>query len=173
MTARVLVAGVGNIFLNDDGFGVEVVRRLAAETLPDWVDVADYGIRGMHLAYDVTSRGDGLETMILVDAMARGEKPGTVSVLEVDPERPADYVLPSSPIDAHGMQPDVVLDLITLLGGKAGRVLVVGCEPAELEPEIGLTPAVAAAVPGAVEAVKGLIREHDGSDRRLNAGSEV
>ncbi|WP_279580938.1 hydrogenase maturation protease [Fodinicola feengrottensis] len=118
MTARVLVAGVGNIFLNDDGFGVEVVRRLAAETLPDWVDVADYGIRGMHLAYDVTSRGDGLETMILVDAMARGEKPGTVSVLEVDPERPADYVLPSSPIDAHGMQPDVVLDLITLLGGK-------------------------------------------------------
>src|SRR5215472_11988405 len=82
MTQRVLVAGVGNIFLGDDGFGVEVARRLARLDLPDWVAVGDYGISGMHLAYDLA---DGVETAILVDAMPRGGEPGTVYVVE--PER--------------------------------------------------------------------------------------
>ena len=73
MTGRVLIAGVGNIFLGDDGFGVEVARRLAAAELPDWAKVVDYGIRGMHLAYDLA---DGYESAILIDATARGGQPG-------------------------------------------------------------------------------------------------
>ena len=77
MTGQVLVAGVGNIFLGDDGFGVEVARRLATEDLPGWVQVADYGISGMHLAYDLA---DGYDAAILIDAAPRGDKPGTVSV---------------------------------------------------------------------------------------------
>ncbi len=82
MTGRVLVAGVGNIFLGDDGFGVEVAGRLAQADLPDWVRVADYGIRGMHLAYDLA---DGYETTILVDASPQGHEPGTVFVMELEP----------------------------------------------------------------------------------------
>ena len=81
MTSRMLVAGVGNIFLGDDGFGVEVARRLATEDLPEWVRVADYGISGMHLAYDLAN---GYETTILIDATSRGDEPGTIYVIELD-----------------------------------------------------------------------------------------
>jgi len=91
VTQRVLIAGVGNIFLGDDGFGVEVARRLAKLDLPDWVAVGDYGISGMHLAYDLA---DGVKTAILVDAMPRGGEPGTVYVVE--PERRAFGERPSS-----------------------------------------------------------------------------
>ena len=83
MTGRLLMAGVGNIFLGDDGFGVEVASRLAGAELPDWVRVADYGIRGMHLAYDLAS---GYDSAILIDATPRGGEPGTIYVIE--PERP-------------------------------------------------------------------------------------
>ena len=86
MSGRVLVAGIGNVFLGDDGFGVEVVRRLAAVSLPDGVDVADYGIRGVHLAYDLL---DGrYDTVVLVDALPLEEPPGTLAVLEADPAGP-------------------------------------------------------------------------------------
>ena len=84
MSQRVLIAGIGNIFLQDDGFGVEVVRRLAAESLPEWVRVADFGIRGVHLAYDMLD-GD-YDAAILVDAAPRGEEPGTVYLIEPDIE---------------------------------------------------------------------------------------
>ena len=83
MTDRVLVAGVGNIFLGDDGFGVEVARRLAFTEVPDGVRVADYGTSGMHLAYDIAG---GYETTILIDAAPRGGPPGTLTVLEAGPE---------------------------------------------------------------------------------------
>src|SRR5262245_40220154 len=115
MSARVLVAGVGNVFLGADGFGVEVITRLAATPLPDWVHVEDYGIRGMHLAYDLA--GSDYELTVLVDATSRGETPGTVYVVDLDlpedDERP-----PTGLLDAHGMQPDVVLGLVGLLGGS-------------------------------------------------------
>jgi hydrogenase maturation protease len=157
MTERTLIAGIGNIFLGDDGFGVEVARRLAAEELPGHVTVADYGISGMHLAYDLC---DGYDRAILIDATPRGAEPGTVYVIE--PELQAEPQL--ALLDAHGMQPDVVLGMIGTLGGNAGtpggntvRVLIVGCEPAISDPGIGLSEPVAAAVDNAVKAVLDLI----------------
>lgn len=147
MTQRVLVAGVGNIFLGDDGFGVEVARRLAKLDLPDWVAVGDYGISGMHLAYDLA---DGVETAVLVDAMPRGGEPGTVYVVE--PERPAMALL-----DGHGMQPDVVLGMLDTLGADVGRMFIVGCEPATAAPGMELSAPVAAAVDDAVRIVLELI----------------
>jgi hydrogenase maturation protease len=153
-----LVAGVGNVFLGDDGFGVEVARRLATTELPDWVKVADYGIRGMHLAYDLA--GGDYHTTVIVDATSRGDAPGTVYVVELDPAAEP----PASVLDAHGMQPDVVLGLVTVLGGDPGRVLLVGCEPAVLDHRMALSPPVAAAVDTAVGAVLDIIREHDGKE---------
>jgi hydrogenase maturation protease len=163
MTGRMLIAGVGNIFLGDDGFGVEVARRLAAADLPDGVRVADYGISGMHLAYDLA---EGYETTILVDAAPRGGEPGTVSVIEVDTrrtgatpdQRPAGLGGESPLLDAHGMQPDVVFSMLDLLGADAGRVLLVGCEPASTDEGIGLSEPVTAAVDEAVRVVLDLVR---------------
>ena len=156
MTPRTLIAGVGNIFLGDDGFGAEVARRLAEQDLPEHVTVADYGIAGLHLAYDLC---DGYDRAILIDATPRGEQPGTVYLIEPEqPEQPrADL------FDAHGMQPDVMLGLIgTLEGGDVRhvrdlRVLIVGCEPASSDPGIGLSEPVAAAVDDAVKVVLDLI----------------
>jgi hydrogenase maturation protease len=155
MTSRMLVAGVGNIFLGDDGFGVEVARRLAAEDLPGWVTVADYGISGLHLAYDLAS---GYETTILIDATSRGDDPGTIYVIELDHSQlpgTADPSARSGLLDAHGMQPDVVFGVLDML--EAGRVLLVGCEPASVDDGIGLSPPVSAAVAEAVLVVKNLI----------------
>jgi len=158
MTGRTLVACLGNIFLSDDGFGVEVARRLATQELPEGVRVTDYGIRGMHLAYDLA---EGFDTTILVDAMQRGDEPGTIYVVEPEPEpgpRAGDSPLAAmSLFDAHGMQPEVVLDMAGTLGTEAGQVLVVGCEPASLEEGIGLSPPVAAAVDEAVRVVTRLV----------------
>jgi hydrogenase maturation protease len=155
---KLLVAGVGNVFLGDDGFGVEVVRRLSTEDLPEWVRVVDYGIRGMHLAYDLA--GGDYHTTVLVDATGRGDEPGTVYVVELDPAAEP----PASVLDAHGMQPDVVLGLVRLLGGDPGRVLLVGCEPAVLDHRMALSPPVARAVATAVTAVLDVIREHRASE---------
>lgn len=149
---RVLVAGIGNVFLGDDAFGVEVVKRLATAGLPPEVQVADYGISGLHLAYELLS---GYETTILVDAAPRGGEPGTVYLIEPDGGGDGS----AGPLDAHGMQPDVVLHLLRALGGDAERVLVVGCEPECVEEGIGLSPRVAAAVPRAIELVTELVTE--------------
>jgi hydrogenase maturation protease len=149
----VLIAGAGNVFLGDDGFGVALARRLADEELPEGVLVGDYGISGMHLAYDLV---ECYERLILLDAMARGEQPGTVTVLEVDPADP-DFG-GDAPPDAHGMQPDAVLGLLRQLGGSVERILVVGCEPASLSDEMTLSPEVEAAVERTVPLVVDLAR---------------
>ena len=152
-----LVAGVGNIFLGDDGFGVEVARRLATEDLPEWVRVADYGISGMHLAYDLAN---GYESTILIDATSRGDDPGTIYVIELEHGQPAAAAgadAGSQLFDAHGMQPDVVFGVLDMLGAEAGQVLLVGCEPASVDYGIGLSPPVTAAVGEAVRVVKDLI----------------
>ncbi len=162
MKGRVLVAGVGNIFLGDDGFGVEVAARLAKCDLPDWVTVADYGISGMHLAYDLAS---GVDTAILVDAMPRGERPGTVSVIEPDVKPDlggANTAGAAAFFDGHGMQPDVVLGMLDTLGASVSKLLVVGCEPASVEYGIGLSEPVTAAVDHAVQAVLDLIEKLTG-----------
>lgn len=155
MTARVLVAGVGNVFLGDDGFGVEVARRLAARALPEDVRVADYGIRAVHLAYDL----DGYDALVLVDAHARGDEPGTLYVLE---PAAAGSSSPSPVMDAHGMTPDAVLGLFATLGGRLDRTLIVGCEPADCSEGMALTAAVAAAVEPAVVLVRDLLAELTG-----------
>ena len=155
MSGRVLVAGIGNIFLGDDGFGVEVVRRVANEPFPEGVRVVDFGIRGLHLAYELL---DGYDTAILVDAAPRGGTPGTVYVIE--PELAGDETpAGGSLLDAHGMEPVAVLGLLATLGGSVRRVLVVGCEPATIEEGIGLSEPVALAVDEAVRVVRELVAE--------------
>jgi hydrogenase maturation protease len=132
---------VGNVFLGDDGFGVEVARRLASETLPGWVRVGDFGIRGVHLAYELL---EGYEAAILVDASPRGEAPGTVYVIEPDLDgEPAPAVQDGSGVlvDAHGMEPDAVFALLKALGGEIPKLVVVGCEPAEVSERMGAQPA--------------------------------
>lgn len=147
---RVLVAGIGNVFLGDDGFGSEVARRLAAEPLPDGVSVTDYGIRGMHLAFDLL---DGYDSLVLVDALPHGAAPGDVTVLRVGQED-----LGSGEFDAHGMSPVAVLGSLGSLGGELPpRTFVVGCEPADVGEGIGLTPPVAAAIDTALSAIRVLI----------------
>ena len=117
---RILVAGIGNVFLGDDGFGVALAARLARRELPPGVDVVDFGIRGMDLAYAL---GDGYDAALLLDAAPRGAPPGTLSLIE--PEVEAGEVA----IDAHGMDPVKVLALSRALGGTPPRTLVIACEP--------------------------------------------
>ena len=145
MSARILVAGVGNIFFRDDGFGVEAARRLSRQTLPDGVTVADFGIRGLHLAFEIVS---GYDLVILIDAVARGGPPGTLYVLEPETEGSA-----GGP-DAHSMELKNVLAFVEQLGGHAPRMLIVGCEPSSMEPGIGLCETTE----GAVERAIGLVR---------------
>jgi hydrogenase maturation protease len=158
----VLVAGVGNVFLADDGFGVEVVRRFGAERQPSGVTVADFGIRGLHLAYEIL---DGYDTAILVDASPRGGAAGELVLLEVDPAdlppapTPDELVERGAVVDAHGMTPAEVLSMLRMLGGTPGRVLVLGCEPARVEEEIGLSEPVAAAVDAALVELRRLVAE--------------
>jgi len=126
-----MVAGIGNIVRGDDACGVELAHRLTSETVPDGVRVTDYGIRGMHLAYDLLDMAP--DTTILLDAVSRGGEPGTIYVLEIG-TGDVPGIEPSA-VDAHGMTPDAVLALLENLGGSAGRTLLCGCEPATPEDE--------------------------------------
>jgi hydrogenase maturation protease len=146
---RVLVAGIGNVFLGDDGFGCEVARRLRASALlPPHVDVVDAGIAGLHLAYKLL---DGYDLFIAVDAVARGDAPGTVYVLE-----PSVDDVPAARADAHSVDLPSVLATVRAMGGRLGRVVVVGCEPADVDERMGLSPAVEAAVEPAMRRVRQL-----------------
>jgi hydrogenase maturation protease len=152
---RTLVAGIGNVFLGDDGFGVEVVRRLALRALPEDVQVSDFGIRGFDLVYALL---DGYASVILVDTAPRGGPPGTLYVIE--PILDAEEATPS--LATHGMDPMRVLELARAMGGHVEQLVLVGCEPAVLAEEgecvVGLSPPVAAAVDSAVETIESLIR---------------
>ncbi|WP_374112089.1 hydrogenase maturation protease [Pseudonocardia sp. TRM90224] len=154
-----LVAGIGNVFNSDDGFGVEVVRALRAEGgLPADVEVVDTGIRGLDLAYQLL---DGYAALVIVDVTQRGGAPGTVYALEHDLDAPHEG---TAQLDGHGMHPAAVLDLLDGLAAAmgiaerpVGRVLVVGCEPAELGEGMGLSPPVSDAVATAVITVQELV----------------
>jgi hydrogenase maturation protease len=151
---RILVAGVGNIFLGDDAFGVEVAQRLARRAWPDGVRVADFGIRGLDLAYTLL---DGYEAVIIVDAAPRGGPPGTLYVIEAAAE-PAGAEA-AGLVEMHGMDPVKVLRLAAAMGAKVDRLLVVGCEPAtpgEAE-EMAMSGPVRAAVDEAVGLVESLV----------------
>ena len=160
---RTLVAGVGNVFQRDDAFGVEVVRVLAGRPWPEGVEIADFGIRGIHLAYELL---DGCDLLVLVDAAARGLDPGTVTVLEI---RPEDGPPPAAVMDAHGLAPDQVFAAIASLGARPGRTLLVACEPADVSAGIGLSDSVRDAIPHAVTTVGEILRQ-EGVHDDLPAG---
>jgi hydrogenase maturation protease len=151
----ILVAGIGNIFLGDDGFGVQVVQKLAGRSLPAGVVVKDFGIRGFDLAFAL----DTAKTIILIDAASRGEAPGTLFTIEPDLKN-LDY---DTVPDAHSMDPMQVLRLAKQLNVLPGRILLVGCEPASFGPEneghMGLSLLVQAAVDRAVDVIETLIAE--------------
>jgi hydrogenase maturation protease len=149
---RTLVAGLGNVFHGDDGVGVAVAEALAREHLPEGAIVSDFGIRGVHLAYELL---DGYDLVVIVDAVQRGGAPGTVHVIEHVPAEPGG----GDPLmDAHDMAPDEVLALVPALGGTLGRVVIVGCEVAAADPCAELSPAVRSAVPALVHQVLEIVR---------------
>ena len=169
MKQSVLVAGIGNIFLQDDGFGVEVAHRLGAEPLPEVLRVADFGIRGIHLAYELLEQQYDLT--VLVDALARGDKPGTLYLVEPDLENLQARGEVSA--DAHAMTPQHVFQLLKTLGGSPGRVLIVGCEPLETAEGIGLSEPVAGAVEEAVKLILDVVRRETGATAEADcAGKE-
>jgi hydrogenase maturation protease len=149
---RVLVAGVGNVFFGDDGFGVEVVRRLREEELPPGVDVVDFGVRSLHLAFELLGPPP-LELFVLVDSMARGGEPGTLYV--IDPDRDPHALV--GPPDAHAIDPSAVLASLSGLGGSLPPTRIVGCEPASLDHAMRLSPQVREAVLPAVRLVRRLV----------------
>jgi hydrogenase maturation protease len=155
--SKILVAGIGNIFLGDDAFGSEVARRLMHESLPAEVRVIDFGIRSYDLAYAMM---DGYDATILVDITSKGEPPGTVYLMEPDMSHldDSDQTIP----DPHSMNPVRVLQMLRTFGNSSGKLYLVGCEPAILEiedGEIGLSEAVAASVPQAIELIKSLVSD--------------
>ena len=169
MSKRILVAGIGNVFLGDDGFGVEVVKRLAGRGLPEDVEVVDFGIRGMDLIYALQ---DDYEVVVFVDAAPRGEKPGTLYLLEPEIEEDGEVML-----DTHGMDPVKVIKFARALGAKPSRTLVVGCEPQMLvsgeayeDMLMELSEPVRAAVEEAVRLVESLVEEISGEGNKVRPG---
>ncbi len=154
-TPRILVAGIGNIFLGDDAFGCEVVKRLAAKKLPRGVKVVDYGIRGLDLAYALI---DDCDAAILIDAVSRGGNPGTLYLLEPEIPEGDDTV-----VNGHGLDPVSVLKLVRSLGGQVKGLRLVACEPENLGTEeemvMGLSPAVESAVEPAADMVRNMVTQ--------------
>jgi hydrogenase maturation protease len=157
--SRILIAGIGNIFLGDDAFGSEVARRLQQQPLPEEVRVFDFGIRGFDLAYALLDGKDDLT--ILVDATPRGGTPGTLYTIEPDLSDLDELDAPAMSIEPHGMNPMKVLAMVKSMGGKFRRILLVGCEPEPLESEeegrMGLSEPVQAAVAEAVGLIGTLV----------------
>lgn len=158
MTPSILVAGIGNIFLGDDSFGVEVARAMLQRALPDDVLVKDFGIRGFDLAYTLLNPW---EAVILVDALQRNEVPGTLFVVEPDLSGMGDPGAAGMDLNPHGMDPVRVLNMAARMGAIPARVLVIGCEPRDfgdgLEGRIGLSPQVQASVDEACRLAEELI----------------
>jgi hydrogenase maturation protease len=154
MTARILVAGIGNIFLGDDGFGSEVVRHAELPRDDPSVRVVDYGIAGMHLAYDLLEEWD---TLVLVDAVPSRGRPGTLHVFQADPANDLDSGCATSGLDAHSMDPAAVFASLRALGGSPPYTVVVGCEVGSVEEGMGLSEPVANAVPRAMHALEEIV----------------
>lgn len=160
VAGRVLIAGVGNIFFADDAFGVETVRRLTEKQLPQNVDVMDFGIRGYDLAYAIMHDYDAV---ILIDAIQRGKRPGTISVLDLNGDietfsRKSSH-LETEIVNAHGLDPYQVVQMAKRFGGQMPRVFLVGCEPQTLESDdvFGLSSIVLASIPRAIVAIESLL----------------
>ena len=170
-TPRILVAGVGNIFLGDDAFGVEVAQRLATREFPTSVRVMDFGIRGYDLCYALL---DGFDMTILIDACPRGGEPGTLYVIEPDLNDLGNADEQQATVEAHSMNPLNVLRLATSMG-QVKRVLLVGCEPGTLGPEeghMGLSEPIEAVIDEAVGLIEALVARilngDDPTERSVN-----
>jgi hydrogenase maturation protease len=153
----ILIAGIGNIFLGDDAFGIEVVQRLASRKLPERVKAVDFGIRGFDLAYALL---DGSDVTILVDACPRGGQPGSVYVIEPDLNSLDTPEATGAAVDAHSMNPMNVMRMAKSMGGELKRILLVGCEPLTLGPEegqMGLSEPVAAMVEEAEKLIESMV----------------
>jgi hydrogenase maturation protease len=156
---RILIAGIGNIFMGDDGFGVAVVQQLSKSNLPTSVRVVDFGIRGLDLAYALQNE---YETTILIDAFPNGQSPGTVSVVEPDLNDSAGSLDQGNFLEPHAMNPMNVLRMTKTMQGRLNRILLVGCEPATLGGEdgsMGLSSAVKIAVHEAVKVIESLVEK--------------
>jgi hydrogenase maturation protease len=151
MTAQILVAGIGNIFLGDDGFGPEVLKHVMARLSGSGARCVDYGIRGMHLAYDLL---DDWDALVLVDAVPNRGSPGTLHVFEADHEMTS----VTAGLDAHSMDPAAVFASLRALGGGLPRTVVIGCEVDDVEDGIGLSDPVRDAVPEAVRTVESVVQ---------------
>ena len=151
MKPRVLIAGVGNIFFGDDGFGVEVARRLETEALPPAARVVDFGIRGLHLAFELL---EPLDLLVLVDTARRGGPPGTLYLIE-----PADFDSRPADPDAHGMDIVQVFRMLEQLGGARPKTRIVACEPADLGAGLAMSQAIQGAIAPAVKMVMDLVEE--------------
>lgn len=152
-----MIAGVGNMFLKDDGFGTEVIKELQKYPLPEGVEIKDFGTGGLKLAYDLMRGYDGL---VLIDASQRGEKPGTLYVIEPEEASVETNLEDGGPIDPHGSDPATILRFVKGIGAWPGKVLIVACEPESVEDfEIGLSQPVRDAVAGAVTLVNDIINE--------------
>jgi hydrogenase maturation protease len=148
---RILIAGVGNAWLRDDGFGGEVARRLEGRQLPAGVAVMDVGTGGLDLAYEVMR---GYDALVILDVSRQGGQPGTLYVMEVPEESVEGKIEDGEVINPHGMDPQTVLRFVRSIGAWPGRVTVIACEPADVEDiGFGLSPDVQSAVERAVELV--------------------
>jgi hydrogenase maturation protease len=156
-TKQILVAGIGNAWLRDDGFGGEVARVLGERELPDGVQVMDFGSGGLDLAYEVMR---GYDALILIDVSRQGEDPGTLYVMEARQDDVDGQIEDGQMLDPHGMDPQTVLRFVKYVGGWPGRVLVVACEPAVVEEVgFGLSDAVGGAVARAIDLVLETVQE--------------
>ena len=155
--AQILVAGVGNAWLRDDGFGGHVAKSLEEKDLPEGVSVFDFGSGGLDLAYEVMR---GYHALVLIDVSRQGGEPGTLYVMEPDEEEIAGGIEDGEVINPHGMDPQTVLRFVKAVGGWPGKVVVVACEPANVEEMgLGLSDEVAASVDRAVKVVLDTVEE--------------
>jgi hydrogenase maturation protease len=165
--SKILVAGIGNIFLGDDAFGSEVARRLMDESLPPEVRIIDFGIRTYDLAYAIM---DGYDVTVLIDITKQGRKPGTVYLIEPELNEAGSpgsggaspYPADANLADAHSMDPARVLQMLRRFGNSPGKLYLIGCEPEILEAEdgqIGMSEAVENSVPQAIEWIKMLVSD--------------
>lgn len=154
---RIMIAGVGNMFMKDDGFGGAVIKKMLNKKFPEGVEIKDFGTGGLKMAYDLMKGYDGL---ILLDASVRGEKPGTLCVIEPDENEINPDLEQGGPIDPHGADPATVLRFVKSIGSWPAKVLIVACEPESIEDfEIGLSEPVNAVIDKAVEMVDDIIKE--------------